>query len=575
MVPLALLPLLLACSLLAAASPTSDSPSRHHEGHLVGLSPPPAQAQTESRQPRILILGAGVAGIIAARTLSSQGFTNYLLVEAQPEIGGRLKSGQIGGHTVEFGANWIQGLDATTVNGSTGFNDGNPTAALDDLPMDQVNPILRLAVKHGLQSVNNDIYGSITTYDDNGLADYSDAIDAADDAFYSIVAGAGAQLDERGPDLSVKSGSTLSDWRPRTKHEKAADWLMWDFEYAQTPSQSSWLATAWNNNLTYNLFGEDNLLSVDQRGFKYFIQAEAATFLQPDQIVYNATVSSVDWSNSSATHDTSSSGSSIASANGMPAASADDMSDASPVTVTLANGTTLAADYVICTFSLGVMQNDDVDWVPRLPDWKREAVAAFTMTTYTKVFVQFAGDERFWFDTEMALYASPTRGRYPIWQSLDVPADHEPQFLPGSRTLFATIVGDNALDISSLSGASEVDVQEDLTEILQDMFPNTTLPDFDILYHDWAADPLFRGSYSNFPPSWDPDLHQNLRSSVGQGRLRWAGEAGSAAWFGFLHGAYADGEAVALELIDCIQRGGVCEDNNVPRPQGPLAPARP
>ncbi|KAL1675618.1 hypothetical protein EV122DRAFT_292581 [Schizophyllum commune] len=424
-------------------------------------------------QPRILILGAGVSGIIVARTLHRHGHPNFLLVEAQGEIGGRLKSGIIGGHTIEYGANWIQ-----------------------------------------------------ATYSDtDGPVNYWSTIASADKAFEAVVNGAGAQIADHGPDLSVR----------------------WDFEYAQTPSQTSWMASSWAHNFTFNLYGDDNFLNIDQRGYKHFLQAEAATFLQPDQIVYNATVRSVNLERHSSEHSTLT----------------------HPVNVILANGTTLTADYVIWTFSLGVLQNDEVEWVPRLPAWKREAIAAFTMATYTKVFVHFAGEDRFWFDTEMALYASSRRGHYPLWQSLDVPADHTPQFLPGSRILFGTVTGDDALEISALSGATEEDVRADVKEVLQNMFPNATLPAFHLTYHDWAADPLFHGSYSNFPPSWDPDLHQNLRSSVGHGRLRWAGEAGSATWFGFLHGAYADGKATALELMECIRLGDRCKDDFVPRPQGP------
>ncbi|KAL1740880.1 amine oxidase [Schizophyllum fasciatum] len=529
---------LLICCLLFALHAAAATPGQADDGRSAPHRHPPQPPPQP--QPRILILGAGVAGVIAARTLRERGLTDFVIVEARGEVGGRVRSGRPGdgAYTVEFGANWIQG---------------------------NVNPILCLALKHGLKTVNNDIYGSITTYSDMGPEDFADAITAADDAFSAIVANAGAQLDERGPDLSVKvcgrRGRGIADGGGcfERDFDLLTSYSQWDFEYAVPPAESSWLASGWNNNLTYNLYGEDNLLSVDQRGFKHFIQAEAATFLQPHQIVYNATVSSVDWS---APSRRLSDGSTYAPREAAP-----------PIIVTLANGTKLDADYVICTFSLGVLQNEDVGWVPGLPEWKREAIAAFTMTTYTKVFVQFAGEDRFWFDTEMALYASPRRGRYPLWQSLDVPSSHKPQFLPGSRILFGTVVGDDALDISALSGTTNEGVKEDVREVLRDMFPNVTLPDFDVFYHDWAADPLFRGSYSNFPPSYDPALHRNLRASVGHGRLRWAGEAGSAAWFGFLHGAYADGQATARELADCIQHNH-CADDYVPRPRGPQAPVR-
>ncbi|KAH9034055.1 hypothetical protein EDB85DRAFT_1889923 [Lactarius pseudohatsudake] len=93
------------------------------------------------------------------------------------------------------------------------------------------------------------------------------------------------------------------------------------FSQATRPSQekSSLLASARGSNFTYNVdqggFSEDNLLSIDQRGFKRLIQAEAG------------------------------------------------YSD-SGVSVTFTDGTVLTAEYAICTFSLGVLQNDDVPFHP-------------------------------------------------------------------------------------------------------------------------------------------------------------------------------------------------------------------
>jgi len=53
--------------------------------------------------------------------------------------------------------------------------------------------------------------------------------------------------------------------------------------------------------------------------------------------------------------------------------------DASGVEVQLESGRVLRAEYVIMTFSLGVLQNDEVVFEPRLPAWKVEAIESMTM----------------------------------------------------------------------------------------------------------------------------------------------------------------------------------------------------
>ena len=89
-------------------------------------------------------------------------------------------------------------------------------------------------------------------------------------------------------------------------------------------------------------------MAIDQRGFKTFIQAEADTFLTPKQVMYNALVTDITYNTSG-------------------------------VTVTLKGGHTISADYAIVTFSVGVLQNDDVVFHPALPDWKQEAIQGITL----------------------------------------------------------------------------------------------------------------------------------------------------------------------------------------------------
>ena len=48
------------------------------------------------RQPRIVVIGAGLAGLAATKTLLENGFTNVTVLEASDRIGGRVQSVQFG-----------------------------------------------------------------------------------------------------------------------------------------------------------------------------------------------------------------------------------------------------------------------------------------------------------------------------------------------------------------------------------------------------------------------------------------------------------------------------------------------
>lgn len=48
------------------------------------------------RQPRIVVIGAGLAGLAATKSLLENGFTNVTILEASDRIGGRVQSIQHG-----------------------------------------------------------------------------------------------------------------------------------------------------------------------------------------------------------------------------------------------------------------------------------------------------------------------------------------------------------------------------------------------------------------------------------------------------------------------------------------------
>ena len=47
---------------------------------------------TSTHGPQILILGGGVAGVMAAETLHRRGIDNFKIIEARSTLGGRMKS---------------------------------------------------------------------------------------------------------------------------------------------------------------------------------------------------------------------------------------------------------------------------------------------------------------------------------------------------------------------------------------------------------------------------------------------------------------------------------------------------
>lgn len=85
--------------------------------------------RTKTRRTKVLILGAGVAGLVAAKTLQENRISDFLILEAQDYIGGRFKQRSFAGVKLEEGANWIHYAD------------------------DKENPLWELKKKHNLRGI--------------------------------------------------------------------------------------------------------------------------------------------------------------------------------------------------------------------------------------------------------------------------------------------------------------------------------------------------------------------------------------------------------------------------------------
>ncbi|KAI9750837.1 MAG: chorismate mutase aro7 [Chaenotheca gracillima] len=468
------------------------------------VASPVSGRSSECRKTKVAILGAGTAGITAGQALANQSIDDFLIVEYNGDIGGRVAHTEFGvdadgkPYTVELGANWVQGL------------------VTDDGPE---NPIWTLAKKYDLANTYSN-YSNITTYTEKGAVDYVSLFDDFEDAYAIVEQDAGQILLQNLQDRSFRAGLRLADWVPKQDMEaQAVEWFEMDWEYSFSPLESSQEFLITNYNQTFYQYSDENNYVYDQRGFNTFIKGEAATYLKENdpRLLLNTVVTNVSWTDDN-------------------------------VTVYNEDGSCIVADYAICTFSLGVLQYDEVAFDPPLPSWKQTSLAAFEMGTYTKIFLQFPSNSTpFWdTNTQFFLYADPAqRGYYPILQSLDGPG-----FIPDSKILFVTVVNDQSY---RAEGQSDEETEAEVMAVLRRMFPGEgVVPDpVAFMYPRWTEMPWAHGSYSNWPPGTTLEMHQNLRANLG--RLWFAGEHTSAPYFGFLHGAWFEGQSAGMAIGACVR----------------------
>ncbi|OJD32284.1 polyamine oxidase [Diplodia corticola] len=457
----------------------------------------------------VLILGAGVSGIAAAKALSERSISNFIIVDRNDYIGGRMRKSEFGKErdgrapwTVEMGANWVQGLHT---------REGKE------------NPVWSLAKKHKLQTSPFDFFRG-KAYTRGGPIDVKSLDDKYLQAEQTARAFALDTLRAGGPDMNVRAALGEYGWTAAPGDAKAAliDWCRVDWETGVPPEQTSSLDfythfERYEKDEELIASESNNRFAHDERGFGVWLQNEASEFLKKDnsQLRLNAVVESVCYGDTG-------------------------------VTATFEDGSTISADYAICTFSIGVLQHDLVAFHPPFPAWKRSSIQAFTMGTYTKLFLQFPSDISSWWpdDSDLILYADPfERGKFPVWQSLN----HN---FPGSNIVFTTATAPLSY---RLEAQSDSETLAEVMSVLRSMFPDKEIPNpCDFTYPRWSLDPSSMGSYSNWPPAFTVRQHRNVCQELG--RLFFAGEACSAEFNGFLHGAWHSGDDVGRHVRRLVKK---------------------
>lgn len=342
---------------------------------------------------KILVIGAGIAGLAAARTLVGEGY-EVTVLEARDRIGGRLWTDSSLGVPLDLGASWI--------HGATG------------------NPITALADAAGARRVATS-YESGILFDGDGKeitpsrearmvelrASWDQAITEAEDAgedaplFETIWKGTGAE------DLSTADQQLL-----RFMMSSA---LETEFGGSMSAPERKVgdMSTLWYDSALP--FGGDEVVFAE--GYAQIAQ-HLASVDSPLTIRLGEKVQSVDHSGSS-------------------------------VVVTSDKGQH-TADRVIVTVPLGVLKAGHIRFTPGLPGTHAEAIGQLKMGVLDKLYLRF--DDVFWDDHDW-IESIPAEGAalqtWTEWVNLNRPL--------GQPILLGFSAADVAVELESLSDAAIVD----------------------------------------------------------------------------------------------------------------------
>jgi monoamine oxidase len=177
-----------------------------------------------------------------------------------------------------------------------------------------------------------------------------------------------------------------------------------------------------------------------------------------------------------------------------------------------------------------------IDYEPALPADRDHLMQATPMGSVIKILAIY--DAPFWREQGLSGQASGNAGLVRV--TMD---NTPPTGAPGVLVAFAE--ADGARRLGRLSGVAR---REEVLGCLRRYFGDQAGRPDDYVEHDWSAERWTRGCYgAYFPPGVWTSYGDALRRPVD--RLHWAGSETSPTWAGYIEGAIRSGERVAGEVL--------------------------
>ncbi|KAH6788679.1 polyamine oxidase 2 [Perilla frutescens var. frutescens] len=459
---------------------SSDSKSNRQ------LRPSPCYSSLERKSttsPSVIVIGAGMAGITAARALHDASF-QVTLLESRNRIGGRVHTDYSFGFPIDLGASWLHGVCKE-----------NPLASVIGrlgLPLYRTSGDNSVLYDHDLESY--------ALYDMDGSQVPQDLVSKVGQTFEIILKETDVVRQEFSEDISIQRAiSIVFERRPELRLEgldhKVLQWYLCRME--------GWFA-ADADTISVRGWDQEELLpgghGLMVRGYLPVIN----TLAKGLDIRLGHRVTKI-------------------------------VRRHTGVKITVEDGRTFLADAAVIAVPLGVLKSNRIQFEPRLPEWKEEAINDIGVGLENKIVLHF--DNVFWPNVEFLGVVAETSYECSYFLNLHKATGH--------RVLVYMPSGQLARDIEKKS--DEAAAKFAFTQ-LKRILPNASEP-IQYLVSHWGTDISSLGSYSYDTVGKSHDLYERLRIPVDN--LFFAGEATSIDYPGSVHGAYSTG---LMAAEDCRMR---------------------
>lgn len=481
---------------------------------------------------RVVVVGAGLAGLASAATLVKAGFVNVQILEAMGRSGGRVHTLKpFSQNIIELGANWIHGQVG--------------------------NPLYLLAQEQGLLMEDGASAGTMCLpasftprdyfYREDGKQLLGAEVEQVCDYFVKLTTrvfdceldqrhntqSLGSFLDEefaQSPLAASEMGKRLFEWCKRSECTDEASSSLYEVSASQLGH--------------YSALEGDFFNSLGPGGYQALADTLLNTLPQ-GAVLCDMPVQTIHWAIEEDSH---------------------------PVSVLCEGGHSFSADHVIVTVPLGVLKERAISmFQPALPACKTDAIERLGFGTVDKIYLHFK--EKFWpadcAGIQLVWDAGPEDEDIYRSQLQDSQAWRDDWYkkICGFDTvarhpsvLCGWITGKEAQHMESLGDKT---VGEVCVRLLRS-FTGWAVPEPDqVLISKWYSEPFVRGSYTYIPPGVEAVREQTALAAplpltteetedtqLKPLQVLFAGEATHISYYTTTHGAYMTGIREALRIIE-------------------------